>query len=286
MKKLVTLILVLAISSSALAVPPSPVLQYQFDGNLWDSGPYMLDGVDAPPPDMVTYIMGQDGTNPGAMDVVPSVTAGKGVYMEVVQTPTLLDALQPTSDQLTWTAWAKFDKIYRDFADPAHPTWSSNISRIELGGERQLWQIVGRPNLEGFCVGLNLGGSYSEWYNDTPSVAYIDSLEDGDWHFVAMTYDGSAVKVYEGELGDPDLALVINQAASGAIAKGNNGSGSPLGVGAYAAGIEWFDGGLDDYRVYDNALTLQDLRDLSGIPEPATIALLGLGGLALLRKKR
>ena len=47
----------------------------------------------------------------------------------------------------------------------------------------------------------------------------------------------------------------------------------------------FFNGLIDDVAVYNRALSAQEIYQIYSIPEPATLLLLGLGGLAL-RKRR
>ena len=46
------------------------------------------------------------------------------------------------------------------------------------------------------------------------------------------------------------------------------------------------EGNMKDFRIYDRELSADDVAELPVIPEPATIALLGFGVLALIRRKR
>jgi hypothetical protein len=53
-------------------------------------------------------------------------------------------------------------------------------------------------------------------------------------------------------------------------------------------GDKKFDGLLDEVAIWDVALSGDAIRDIynDGVPEPATVALLGLGGLALIRRRK
>jgi len=64
-------------------------------------------------------------------------------------------------------------------------------------------------------------------------------------------------------------------------------SGYPLRIGAQSDTLgNYFLGDIDELRIYSRALTADEISTLYTIPEPATLSLLALGGIALLRKRK
>ncbi|MBI1367571.1 MAG: PEP-CTERM sorting domain-containing protein [Planctomycetes bacterium] len=109
-------------------------------------------------------------------------------------------------------------------------------------------------------------------YNQSVVSSFF--IEDGLWHHIALTYDGStrAFKIYA------DYNLV--------------GSGTTTFNLIYDAGFfevghiagRAFDGWVDEVRLSDTVLATNQF--LTVIPEPSSAALMGLMGLALVRRKR
>jgi len=97
-----------------------------------------------------------------------------------------------------------------------------------------------------------------------------DMYSDGRWHHLAGTYDGISHQqnfYVDGE-------LVRSQTI---IYNASNSANITIGKCSTA-----FDGKVDEARIYDRALSSTEIEQLY-VPEPATILLLTLGGLALRR---
>jgi hypothetical protein len=154
-------------------------------------------------------------------------------------------------DQLTIAAW-----IY--------PTSDSAWDRIVV---RAGSYYFSRYNVSDPYNALYIMGSDPEGW----SKSALGAVPLNTWTHVAFVYDGSNAISYI------DFEYSNTTARTGNLIN----TGDDVVIGGYDA--EQFDGMIDDVRIYDRALTA---GEIAAIPEPATIALLGLGGLALLRKKR
>ena len=135
----------------------------------------------------------------------------------------------------------------------------------------------------------NDGGTSSDELNSKVSSENFvfggDNLFDtprGQWNHVALTVDtvGLTANLYiNGSLAD-------TLSYSGAVPLGTN-----VVVGDRAAGGRDFLGLIDDLQIYDGVLTSGEVAFLNSnpgsvIPEPASLGLLGLGGLCLVTRRR
>jgi chitodextrinase len=94
-------------------------------------------------------------------------------------------------------------------------------------------------------------------------VAGPTRLPLGTWTHLAATYDGSVLAVYR------DGSLVSSTFVSGPIAT----SGNALSIGGNALWGEWFNGLIDEVRVYNRALTATQIQtDLATPVQQAPIA--------------
>jgi len=114
----------------------------------------------------------------------------------------------------------------------------------------------------------------------------------GEWYHMALTYDGQYLKkylngteVYSGFFDHVGIQNIWDDAGW---------DSSPLKLGCQVwPNKDWFEGAMDDVAIFTGqTLTVDEVAGLANgtltpdmIPEPATLALLTLGGVLLRRKK-
>jgi hypothetical protein len=104
-------------------------------------------------------------------------------------------------------------------------------------------------NGEGFWIGGNgTALSAGSWGDDMPDVS---NFWDSNWHFIALTYDGSTAKLYaDGQLKE-------------SAAKSWDLVPEVCYVGAYLNGFFYWVGAMDDIRIYNRALSASEVLQLA-----------------------
>jgi hypothetical protein len=100
---------------------------------------------------------------------------------------------------------------------------------------------------------------YMNTGNPTASATFAANLPTNTWVFVAVTYDGTNVTVYEGTDTAPTMLISQTAAASQMVNLGANGA---LYVGNRRARDRAFDGWIDDLRFYTGAADVAFIENL------------------------
>jgi Concanavalin A-like lectin/glucanases superfamily/PEP-CTERM motif len=167
-------------------------------------------------------------------------------------------------------AWIKID----NWASALDPTdsWDAIVSKGDAEGNFDLLRN-------------RLADAMAFYVAGATAVRGSIPVKDGQWHLAVGVYDNPAglVSLYIDGVLDvsasvaPNLVIGVNTA--NVRINGIHVPGDP----SYDD-RRHIDGMIDDARIYNRALSVGDIQAL--VPEPATMVLLGIGSLALLKRRR
>jgi hypothetical protein len=170
---------------------------------------------------------------------------GTGDYVQVPDTSNILDVAH-----ITMSAWVK------KAADLSN--YGIVIGR-QYDTSNQDAYILAYNNSasdEYFCIIRTSGGQ------DNTAATPVSTADVGAWVHLACTYDGTTIRMYKNgvELTNKTHAYggdIVSESTSVSIGGGFNGSGRDVGPS------EYFNGQMDDVRIYNRALSADEIAALS-----------------------
>lgn len=276
------LVLGLVVSTASADITTGLIGHWKFDDNLTDSGSIGVNGAKqgAGAADYLSgspYAVGQAATN-------------KAIHLDGVDDYISLAHSVTNYTDMTISFFVHFD------IEPLHGTglYAGDYTGAWTMGQTQISvQNVGnrgtdnKPGPWTYIIGAS---GMQPWNTNNPwndpefkYYATTGMFPDGGWTHVALTWDAGQSSSNEAVLylngvwkmtGNPSQAFDQGYTLAPGAVGASTWLGTPGG---------FLDGRIDDLRIYSRALTQLEVQAL---PEPATIALLGLGGLLLRRRKK
>ncbi len=277
MKKLVCLLVVLAMASNASAII---VAGYDFEGNFDDVSGF---GLAAPATQAgSTFFSYDDAGIVNDIDRGSVLSLANGASLKIGPRHNAHSNNDPSHvEKLDWTQNGAVNGAYSMGAWIKTSTMGSSVNYVIAVGQgtgARMGQLGEDGNTAGFrgawtSLNTSTGKKHSQKSQQTA---------DFEWHHLAVTWDGTTLTQYI------DGAFAGSQSGGGTHTSGSTYDGPTIGAKPYHYDTGQYTGLIDDAYFANTAMTENEINFVmaNGIPEPMTVALLGLGGLFLRRRKK
>lgn len=176
-------------------------------------------------------------------NTAPRIGAHAMLFDGVDDCVSVLDGGQLEPAQITLAIWARQDSTGNQ----------SQVSKRVVGGSANAWQLETGP--AGSTMGLSFttydGSGFNQYL-----VSADNAIKVGTWQHLAGTYDGATKRVYI------DGVEVANGPQAAAIPY--DSMAMKIGCDDNAPNTFFFNGALDDLRIYNRALDLSEIKALAG----------------------
>jgi len=130
------------------------------------------------------------------------------------------------------------------------------------------------------------GGWWNFQFGPTNAGANFPAPATGEWHHYAMVLRDTSATTYDAEVYEDGVRVNTSTAGDG-LPLPTGDLLQPM-IGANASNLGFLQGRIDDFAIFDTPLSLSEIQGVmaNGVPEPATMTLLGMGILAVMRRRR